>query len=282
MNPVASTFVPSVLPNRHDSDDATTTLHALARSLASEQNAHHATQIALEEALNKVSELENSMKKIEKQNKSLVSAVNMLGGIIKHNQHKLRKRDQTPTKPDISSEDVNAELSEPVEQVSPIVYDVLAKQLAQKENRSGMETEATSVADSVQVKPIKPADDTDLFNLELLKRPVQEDSAESALRRTLRRHFIESSDEDNTARLSRVVSPVQSANQLISVSPDDHHSDTQYNSLLAGSQRLQTVNMSATPTKSKVTEVGQILPHAYHEYLTDDPHSWPTSLCCSW
>lgn len=249
MNPVASTFVPSGLQTRYDSDEAATTLHALARSLASEQNAHHATQVGLEEAMNKVSELEGSMKKIEKQNKSLVSAVNMLGGIIKHNQHKLRKRDQTPTKPDISSEADNADLDEPVNQVSPIVYDVLAKQLAEK-GRSSTESEATGVADSVQVNPTGPADNADLFNLELLKRPVHEDGAGSALRRTLRRHFFKSSDEENAGHLSDVITPLQNTDELISVSPEDHRSQHKHNS-------------STSPAKMKTTPV--IEPHAHHE-----------------
>ena len=250
MNPVASMFVPSGLQTRYDSDEAATTLHALARSLASEQNAHHATQMALEEAMNKVSELEVSMKNMEKQNKSLVSAVNMLGGIIKHNQHKLRKRDQTPTKPKISSEADNADVDEPADQVSPIVYDVLAKQLAEK-GRSSTETEATSVADTVEVNPIGPADDSDLFNLDLLKRPVHEDNAGSALRRTLRRHFFASSDEENTSHLVDVLNPLQNTDELISISPEDYRSQDKHRSL-------------TSPTKMRTKQV--ILPHTDHAY----------------
>lgn len=252
MNPIASIFVPSGRLTTYGSDEATITLQALARSLAAEQHAHHATQIALEDSLSRVKELEGDMKKIEKQNKSLVSAVNMLGGIIKHNQHKVSRKDLTPTKLNSSVEEVKAEPEEPVHQMSPIVYDVLAKQLAEKEGRNCTEVEVASVADSLQVNEAgSTTDDTDLFNLELLQSPEREETAGSALCRTLRRHFFESPEMDNTGRLSRVATPLQSTDKLISVSPDDKRSDNKYTSFLAASPRLQQKvgNISATPTK---------------------------------
>ena len=264
MNPVASTFVPTAPVTSYGFDDPAITLQALARSLAVEQHAHHTTQVALEDALTKVAELQDEVKKVGNQNKSLLSAVDMLGGIIKHNQHKLIK---TPTKFGDTPNVVEPEEDEPVNQVSPIVYDVLARQLADNERRRSEEAEATSVADSVQVN--RSTDDSELFNLDLLKAAEYGTSADSAFTRSLRRHFFETPEEDNSGRLSRVTSPPLRADKLISISPDDDRPDKKYNSLMAASQRLQqeTGTMPTTPTKSKHSEVA--VPQLAGEYETD-------------
>ena len=251
MRPDAYTFVPSAPVASPGFDDANFSLQALARSLATEQHAHHATQMTLGEAMSKISELEAAMARTKDHNKSLTSTVNMLKGIIRHNQHKLSEEDLTSTKVDRIE-------AEPVKNPSPIFYDVLAEQYKERLRRSSEEDaivdDTASLVDSAEFK--LDVDSSDLFNFDLLRSPIRGDSSGSALRNALRGRLSKADEEAKFNRFSQKSTPFQREDRLISVSPEDSPAANELNFLMAASQKPQdetgTVATARTKTNTKV------------------------------
>ena len=268
MNPVAGTFVPRGATLGFGLDDQNASLHALVRSLAAEQYAHHNTQIALEDAKAKVSELTGQLEAANMQDKRMKAQMDMLKGIIKHNRHEIEA--ETPTKL-ITEENTP---KDPGPQITPIVYDVLARQRANRAAREAAEAEAEDeIANTVSVKEEEQLstprmratptiDDINLFRLDMLKSPSNGDPEQSAISRSLRRHFQESvsTTEDSQAdRLSRVITPppAQKPNTLISLSPEELAKNETYSSLAAAAKKLQqqATVMADTPTKRSTVKV---------------------------
>jgi hypothetical protein len=211
MNPIASSFVPTVLSHAptHDTSDAFSTsigleelsvsTQTMFRALATEQDAHRQTQTALDEVRANLAASEAANAKMKKQIKSLVSAVNMLGSIVKHNQTRLQPVEPTtPRKANIK----------PAKEPSPIVYDVLAGQKAKYEGRADTSTSVPQSDSGIDSEPVvktrSRAGTADPFNLDLLQSPSSSDSNAAALNRTLRKHFLPT-DSNNSDTLSASV-----------------------------------------------------------------------------
>jgi hypothetical protein len=255
MNPIAFTFVPRASPINLSYEDATTALHALTRSLASEQRAHRDTQLVLGSAHTRIAELEASLEEISKQNKQLLSKVNMMGSIIKHNQHKARDEEWTPVKP---------KTPHSLDEGSPIIHDVLAKRLADKAERGGSETDVNS---SVQVNDTeRELNDIAVFNIDSIRNsdditirrqfdsPRSLEHSEDVTPRPTRQYY-DSSEEGQTGRLSQVVTPLKKVNKkLISFSPDELDNGKKCNAVIAISERLQQ-ETAATPAQQDTVAV---------------------------
>jgi hypothetical protein len=155
MNPIASAFVPSAPTFNPTFEDSVMTAQAVVRALVAEQQAHGLTQISLQESAEKVQDLEAENKKMSKQIKSLVEAVNMLGSIIKHNEKNMK-----PFGSPLSHKKASRVQKEEVEigeepQPQPIVYDVLARQREEYlEQQSSAPTDSDSVAETATIKRV--------------------------------------------------------------------------------------------------------------------------------
>ncbi len=136
MNPSALSFRPV--------DEAGRSLNAVLTSLATEQDAHQATRLALDNAHTKIAELQDEVDKVTSQNKSLVACNHMLGGVVKNLQQKLPAK---PLKPAIS-EIPDSKPSDPAQSSAVvankgnIIYDVLQRQMQERSAKKLLEKSA--------------------------------------------------------------------------------------------------------------------------------------------
>ena len=222
MNPIASNFVPSV-QTQYNNDAL---VRSLNRALAMEQQSHEATESSLRDAYTRVVELEAQLNKVERDNKTLVSTVSMLKGIVKHQKDKLQAIESPPTKS--SDDDMtvrNHRAQEVVDLSRSILYDALAEQRAKYEQgTSCTPSESISSEDPALLKSTDPQlSNSQVFNLELLKNHGVEDGRFASLSRKLRRHFALDPTGEPWPEQAAPVSPVKNSENHISLEPSPKH-----------------------------------------------------------
>ncbi|KIW96575.1 uncharacterized protein Z519_01966 [Cladophialophora bantiana CBS 173.52] len=208
--------------------DSTSFSETLCVALENEQRAHKATRAALAQQIMRRAEVEDQLRKSRQQIASMTTTINNLGAIIKYNAN---KSDADTTgghkKTDLSEEDEEAALKEFYREYQKVKD--AAKEKAQpkgREQSTGKEysepdiSAQKDVAGVVAAAACDIADDAQLYNLDLLKKPTFDDSADSALRRTLRKHFSidETADDDKFPVTPAKIRP--SINRLIDISPE--------------------------------------------------------------
>ena len=251
MNPIASSFVPSAPTASYSGlDNMAISTQTMFRALETEQQAHHRTKAALEKALAKVQDVEAENTKMAKETKSLVAAVNMLGGIIKHNKGNLRTRDPPTTSIKKSRKESSVDVTDQVKsrnpsEPQPILYDVLARRRAELADHESSVTDSASVQDSATTeKATFQADRSDLFNLDLLKSPTSTDSTSlAAISRKLRKHFLLDTDEDYSGTFTKA----NGETELIHITPEQVKNAAMGASTMA--QPPINPDFDATPTK---------------------------------
>ena len=204
--------------------DSASFSETLCTALSNEHRAHNATKSVLLQQNMRCVELEEQLNKSKQQVASMSVTIRNLGAIIKHNASKQCSEDTESYNPtDHSSELEEAALKEFYRE-----YNRLKK--AAKEREGQMEEEANeqkqndstdrNAAGALVAAAADSVDDTYLYNLDLLQKPDPENSADSVLRRTLRKHFsIDSSADDG----SIPVTPSKtrgSLKRLVDISPE--------------------------------------------------------------
>ncbi|KIW84562.1 hypothetical protein Z517_03812 [Fonsecaea pedrosoi CBS 271.37] len=205
MDPTSTTFTAAGVFASQNPSDSTSFSQTLFVALTNEQQAHNVTKAALVEQIKQRVEVEDELEKSRRQIASMTTTINTLGAIIKYNASKgngdtTKERQKTET----SEEDEEVALREFYREYQK-VKDAAKGRHGRKEmeqhageERSGNCVSAKENAVDVTVPPSGDVvDDAQLYNLDLLKKPTFDDSADSILRRTLRKHFsIEDNGED--------------------------------------------------------------------------------------
>ncbi|KAK4936253.1 hypothetical protein LTR10_022840 [Elasticomyces elasticus] len=237
MDPNAASFVPTtamsspILPASSGSlnyPDSSTVNQSLCLALVNEQQAHNSTRLALTQEVQRCLELESQLKKNLQQISSLTATVNNLGAIIKYNVNKdAVTKEEASKKTDSLSVVEDADLKAFYRNHPRLRRSDEERKLHDAMQRQMEEAESTAQLTSIITEPVAALanavklDETQLFNLELLKDPKFDDSPASALRRTLRKHFAITDDNKTQDKLP--VTPVKApvnANKLIDISPD--------------------------------------------------------------
>ena len=232
MDPTSAAFMLDNAGTTTGLHDSTTLNQSLCLALANEQQAHAATKVALSQEIQRCMQLEEAIKRNQQQIQSLVTTVNNLGAIIKHNvKNQNADKKEGPIADKLAEDEEVAALKEfyrTHQQLTknsdkPVLYDALKYQKEQHGARSRpVLKEVVASASGVNIGEVKELDDTQLFNLDLLKSPPFDDSPASALRRTLRKHFM-IAETENQKSDQMPATPFQTrtvTDKLIDVSPD--------------------------------------------------------------
>ena len=276
MNPVASSFVPTAQTQYND--DAL--FRSLNRALAAEQQSHENTESSLRDAYARVVELEAQLSNVERDNKTLVSNVSMLKGIVKHQKDKLQAMETSPMKSSDDDMTVKNYRADGVDDLSrSILYDALAEQRAKYEQDAGCTpSESISSEDPRLLKNIDPrSSDSQLFNLDLLKNHGIGDDHIASLSMKLRKHFAVDSVAESLSKQPGLTSPAKKSDQLISLEPSPEHiragnkvekimqSDGQqgpesfeHNPIMSGEQALDIVHGMVNLKKKTAYEVSHV------------------------
>jgi len=276
MNPIASSFVPTAQTQYND--DAL--VRSLNRALAAEQQSHENTESSLRDAYARVVELEAQLSKVERDNKTLVSTVSMLKGIVKHQKDKLQVMETSPVKSSDDDMTVKNYRADGVDDLSrSILYDALAEQRAKYEQDAGCTpSESISSEDPGLLKSVHPrSSDSQLFNLDLLKNHGIEDNHIASLSRKLRKHFAVDSVAESLSKQPALVSPVKNSDQLISLEPSPKHvragqklntimqsdgqqgpDSSEHSPIMSGEQALDIVHGMVKLKKKTAHEVSQV------------------------
>ncbi|KAI1621317.1 hypothetical protein EDD37DRAFT_672975 [Exophiala viscosa] len=238
MDPNAASFVPTtamsspILPAASVNvtyPDSSTVNQSLCLALVNEQQAHNSTRLALTQEVQRCLGLESQLKKNLQQISSLTATVNNLGAIIKYNVNKDgATKEETRKKAHSSSDVEDADLKAFYRNHPRLrrseeerkLHDAIQRQMDEVESKDPSTTIITTEPVAAAPNVVK-LDETQLFNLELLKDPKFDDSPASALRRTLRKHFAIA--DDNKTQDKSPITPVKATvngNKLIDISPE--------------------------------------------------------------
>jgi hypothetical protein len=192
----------------------------LCKALESEQRAHKATKATLAQYMSQNSALEGQLVQAKRQISSLNVTVKNLGAIIKHNASKQSSEESKSVSRANSSEDTEeAALREFYRE-----YNDLKKLMAPGQrcaaNGEPLRGDARTSSNAVETATAKVVDDAQLYNLELLQKPDGDNSADSILRRTLRKHFSLDSAADDGQVLATPSQTRRNFSQLIDISPE--------------------------------------------------------------
>jgi hypothetical protein len=197
----------------------------LCTALANEQHAHRATKMALNQHITRCLELEEQLNKTKQQIASMSVTINNLGAIVKHNASKQSSEESGSY--DLSERSAEAEevaLREFYREYNKLKNAAKEREeqnekadLGQNDDDNSTCKDAASTLASTTADV--SVDDAQLYNLDLLQKPDPDDSTDSILRRTLRKHFsIDSSASDGKVT-STPSKSYSSLNKLIDVSP---------------------------------------------------------------
>lgn len=229
MDPTATAFVPDgTHPPRSTPlqalPESATFSETLCLALMNEQQAHHATKVALNQQVQRCSELEEQIKRNMQQIVSLNITRNNLGAIIKHNASKHGSRAAGEASTDQDEDAEEAALKEFYR-----THQKLCRKRDETTGKDSLKTQkkqefddvvATGVAHDAGPALAAKVDDAQLFNLELLKNPEFDDSPGSALRRTLRKHFSIDCGLKDKATPSTPAGKHSRGDRLIDISPE--------------------------------------------------------------
>lgn len=239
MNPMAAAWGPSPTPNTAGADFQSPVNATLCRVLAAEQDAHHKTQLTLENAMKRIQSLEEELAKTNKDNKSLVASVHMLGNIIKYNESRLKKKGYpSPSPSEMASDDgttatqgLRAASTQSQPNVDPALSASTAKQHTHYQaSEDGSALDLTS--DKAQnVPPNSPAltirkgakvDNLRPYDFDVFQSHTG-NSADplSPATRSLRKHFLtEISPDKNSEDPVAARSKRSTTRELIQISPE--------------------------------------------------------------
>jgi hypothetical protein len=166
----------------------------LVMALANEQQAHAKAKAALGVQIDRCVGLEAQVRKCEQKMASMEATISSLGAIVKHNAKQFKTQTDANHVPIWPREQEEAGLREFYRK-----YNKANEAAAEKDRGNLLFARRTSTPDSLTTS-LLPAD-TELYNLDLLQEPDDDNDnpTDSALRRTLRKHFsIETNDETFT------------------------------------------------------------------------------------
>lgn len=242
MDPMASAFTPSsslcnlslqvsdaAMSNLYNPEPAVIN-QSLCLALANEQQAHNETRLALEEESQRCLQLEQQIEMYIQKIARLNTTVNSLGAIIKHNVNKENEahRNDSNKESTIEADQEGVSLKEFYRNHSLLRKDRESEKTTLGEDVKNVErqypggeeendlTGTAALAETV-------VDEAQLFNLELLKSPKYDPSPESALRNTLRKHFVITEASVQTT-IKTPIKTSADANKLIDLSPESPES----------------------------------------------------------
>ncbi|EXJ61305.1 uncharacterized protein A1O5_11862 [Cladophialophora psammophila CBS 110553] len=228
MDATPSTFISEGGLAGQNLSDSTSFSETLCVALANEQRAHNATRAVLAQQITRRAEVEDQLRKSRQQIASMTTTINNLGAIIKYNAN---KSDADTTgghkKTNLSKADEEAALKEFYREHQKVKD--AAKEKAQpkeKEQSTSKEYSGTGISAKKDVAGVAAAaasdvvDDAQLYNLDLLKKPTFDNSADSILRRTLRKHFSIDETADDGKFPATPAKSRPSINRLIEISPE--------------------------------------------------------------
>ncbi|KIX93319.1 uncharacterized protein Z520_10962 [Fonsecaea multimorphosa CBS 102226] len=241
LDPMSTAFPQEGEYSGQSLNDETSFSETLCVALANEQRAHSVTKAVLNYQIRKRTEAEDQLKQYRQQISSMTMTIKNLGDIIKYNTNKyhrvapgvwpLERPGVWPDKlkianfPDESEEE--AALKEFYREYQKAKDAAKEKeQRKEKEQQTEKERSGTGVSAKkdtadVNVAPFNDVvDDAQLYNLELLKKPTFDDSADSILRRTLRKHFSIDENVDDGKAPTTPARRRPSINRLIDISPE--------------------------------------------------------------
>ncbi|OAP62489.1 hypothetical protein AYL99_04694 [Fonsecaea erecta] len=227
MDPASATFMPDKDSFGQGLSDSTSFSETLCVALANEQRAHAATKAALALQIRQRAEVEDQLKKSQQQIASMTATIKNLGAIIKHNVTKDCDTSVARRGTDVSEAAEQAALREFYRDYQKVKDAAKEKeQCKAKVQYTGEERSGTSfvakrdTADVIIVSSSRVVDDTQLYNLDLLKKPTFDNSADSILRRTLRKHFSIDETADDSKPPTTPTRHRPSINRLIDISPE--------------------------------------------------------------
>lgn len=177
--------IPHNLPKNDKSSlfDSGTIQASIYRALESEQLAHEATKVQLEQEISARHDAEAETKRLAECNKGLVNSINLLKSTVRHmvNKESESSSDQVSLDRAVKEYHKDAENKNPADS---ILYDVLSNYKATQ----------TTIANGQST--------TTTFNLDLLNTPEADDKTDKAqLQRTLRRQMGLSSDTEEMKKM---------------------------------------------------------------------------------
>ncbi|KIW30631.1 hypothetical protein, variant 1 [Cladophialophora immunda] len=209
--------------------DSTSFTETLCVALANEQRAHNATKAALAEKIDRCILMESQIRRNRQQITSMTTTIKSLGAIVKHNANGSKGKPPVAWwyETDVSEDNDEVALREFYREYQKVKDAAKEKdQYKEEEQHTEEERPGTGVSakkdtTGVVVAPSSDVvDDAELYNLDLLKKPTFDNSADSVLRRTLRKHF---SIDDNADDGKPPMTPTRrrpSINRLIDISPE--------------------------------------------------------------
>ena len=209
-------------------------------ALANEQRAHNMTRAYLAQQFTRCVELEDQLKKSKQQIASMSMTIKSLGAIVKHNASKQTSEESASYNP--------AEYSSETEEVALRAFYREYNRLknAAEANEDEKEQLARSQDNNLTKQHVAslPVEDAQLYNLDLLQKPDPDNSADSVLRRTLRKHFsLDSSADDKNGPITPSKKP-GTLNNLIEISPESING--------VSNVRLEVQNGSRDPAATQV------------------------------
>ncbi|KIW72637.1 hypothetical protein PV04_00817 [Phialophora macrospora] len=262
MNPTAATFMPAAGVLSPGVSESVSISETLCNALANEQRAHNITKTALAQHITQCIELEDQLRRSKQQIASMTITIKSLGAIIKHNTSKQdSEQDESRHTVEYSEEAEEAALRD-----FYCEYNKLSEAEKKREEEKRKELDNKDPCQDSDLTKQKPVvEDAQLYNLDLLAKPDTDDSAESVLRRTLRKHFsLDSCPGDGKSpetpshargRLNRLIdiSPESAAGDKDTIRTEGHIPVNNRNGSLTQTQtQLQTVADTTVNSSNEV------------------------------
>jgi hypothetical protein len=217
MNPTAATFMPATGVLSPAVSDSVSISETLCNALANEQRAHNTTKAALAQHITQFVELEDQLRRSKQQVASMTITIKSLGAIIKHNASKQTcEPDESHNPVEYSEEAEEAALRDFYREYNRLSE---AAKEREEEKRKELDNKEQRQGNNL-TKHEAVVDDAQLYNLDLLAKPDTGDSAESVLRRTLRKHFSVESSLDDSKGPETPSHARGRLNRLIDISPE--------------------------------------------------------------
>ncbi|ETI28775.1 hypothetical protein G647_01226 [Cladophialophora carrionii CBS 160.54] len=221
MDPTAATFMPTADALSPAVSDPVSISETLCNALANEQRTHNITKATLAQHITRCIELEDQLRKSKQQIASMTVTIKSLGAIIKHNTSKQNsEQDGSHTTLGYSEEAEEVALRDFYREYNRLRG---AAQKGEEGTGKGKEldnNDSRQENDPTKQEAVEVVDDAQLYNLDLLVKPDAGDSAESVLRRTLRKHFSLDSSADDGKAPETPQNKRDTLTRLVDISPE--------------------------------------------------------------
>ncbi|OCT46497.1 hypothetical protein CLCR_01831 [Cladophialophora carrionii] len=221
MDPTAAAFMPTADALSPGVSDPVWISETLCNALANEQRTHNITKATLAQHVTRCIELEDQLRRSKQQIASMTVTIKSLGAIIKHNTSKQNsEQDGSHTTLGYSEEAEEVALRDFYREYNRLRE---AAHKGEEETGKGKEfdnNDSRQENDTTKQEAVEVVDDAQLYNLDLLVKPDTGDSAESVLRRTLRKHFSLDSSADDGKAPETPQNTRDTLTRLVDISPE--------------------------------------------------------------